>query len=335
MVESNSPNSIDYTIVVPVYYNEGLLATTLEMIKENVIARNSDLQGEVIFVDDGSGDKSFEELVQIFEQNRSFVKVIKLTRNFGQVHALMAGFRFARGKCAIAISADGQDPVEFINKMLDAHFKENYEIVICTRQGRDESYYRILTSRIFYSIMRKIAFPNMPTGGFDFILIGRRALGHLLALQETHPFFQGQILSLGFRTKFIEYYRVERKIGKSRWTFGKKLTYLLDGVLNYSFLPIRMMSGIGIIVALLGFAYAVVIFVLKLIGDVPVTGWAPLMIVILIIGGVQILLLGIIGEYIWRILAQIRNRPLYIIDEIYDNQPPDPGEFSEEILFQR
>lgn len=309
---------IDYSIIVPVYFNQGMLKKFMDQIKDGVISKNTDLACEVIFIDDGSEDNSLDELVEIYESNKSIVKIIKLTRNFGQAHALMAGFEMAKGKCAVAISADGQDPVDLINSMLKSYFKDDFEIVICVRKGRDESFYRVLTSRIFYYLMKILAFPNMPLGGFDFMLLGRKALNHILAYQEAHPFLQGQILSLGYQIKFIDYHRLERKIGKSRWTFGKKLTYLLDGVLNYSFLPIRLMSGVGFIIALLGILYAIVILIEKIFGNIPTTGWAPLMIVILIIGGVQIILLGIIGEYIWRILAHSKKGPLYIIEKIYE-----------------
>jgi dolichol-phosphate mannosyltransferase len=203
--------------------------------------------------------------------------------------------------------------------MLEAHFEEQFEIVACARQGRDESWYRVLSSKLFYALMRKLSFSNMPPGGFDFLLLGRRAREVLLRNQEAYPFLQGQVLWMGFKTKLIKYRRQERKIGRSRWTFGKKITALINGVIGYSFLPIRLMSGMGILMALLGFLYAVSIFVTRIFWGHPVQGWAPLMIVVLIIGGVQMLMLGVIGEYLWRTLAQVRNREPYIIETIYDN----------------
>lgn len=316
---TTADSMVDYSIVIPVYFNEGCLTGVMACIKNDVIARNSTLCCEVIFVDDGSGDGSLDELLRLYEKDPQIVKVIKLTRNFGQVYAELAGFSYTRGKCVIKMSADGQDPAVLINKMLKAHFDEHFEIVVCARQGRSESWYRILTSKLFYALMRKLSFPNMPPGGFDFVLLGRRALDVLLRNQEAHPFIQGQILWTGFKTKFMEYRRRERKVGRSRWTFGKKLTYLIDGMMSYSFLPIRLMSGMGILVALLGFLYALEIFVRRIVWGNPVKGWAPLMIVILAMGGGQMLMLGIIGEYLWRALAQVRNREPYIIEAIYDN----------------
>ena len=317
----NAKSNVDYSIVIPVYYNEGLLKGTMESIKREVVEANPDLIAEVIFIDDGSGDGSLRELMEIREKDPDLVKIIQLTRNFGQVNALLAGYSHARGKCIILLSADGQDPPHLINKMLSGYYDEHYEIVACSRQGRDESYYRILTSKLFYFFMRRLSFPNMPLGGFDFVLLGRRALNALLDNKEAHPFFQGQILWTGFKIKFIEYRRQQRRHGKSRWTFAKKITYLLDGVIGYSFSPLRFMSIGGIVIALLGIGYAASIFILRIIGNIPVKGWAPLMIVILVMGGIQMLMLGVIGEYLWRTLAQVRNRAPYIIQNIYDNEP--------------
>lgn len=314
-----SSRTIDYSIVIPVYFNEGSLVSTMASIQNDVIARNPHLRCEVIFVDDGSEDGSLDELLQIRAQNPQLVKVIKLTRNFGQVSAVLAGFFYAKGKCVISMSADGQDPAALINDMLQAHFEEGFEVVACARQGRDESFYRIWTSKVFYGLMRRLSFPNMPAGGFDFKLLGRRALGVLLKNQEAHPFLQGQILWMGFKMKFIGYRRLERKVGKSRWTFGKKVTYLIDGALSYSFFPIRLISAVGFLAASLGFLYALIVIVARLTKSDPIPGYAPLMVVILVMGGVQMLMLGVIGEYLWRTLAQVRNRDPYVVEAIYDD----------------
>ena len=158
----------------------------------------------------------------------------------------------------------------------------------------------------------------MPAGGFDFVLLGQRAMDALLNSRERNLFLQGQILWAGFRLKVIPYRRARRKVGASRWTFGRKLTYLLDGVVSYSFLPIRLISLVGLIVAVLGFSYAGIILVLKLVGGIPIEGWAPLMITMLALAGVQMLMLGVIGEYVWRGLLQTLGRDAYVVDAVYD-----------------
>ncbi len=216
------------------------------------------------------------------------------------------------------MSADGQDPSNLIPEMLKSFIQEKYEVVACEREGRDESYYRIWTSKLFYSMIKRLSFSNMPLGGFDFVLLGRKVVDTMIRNKDAHPFFQGQILWTGYKIKFIKYRRKERKIGKSRWTLGKKITYLLDGVIGYSFFPMRFMSIMGLCVAFLGLLYAASIFLFKVFGNIPAKGWAPLMIVILVMGGIQMLMVGVIGEYLWRTLAQVRNRDPYIIETIYD-----------------
>jgi len=310
--------TIDYSVIIPVYYNEGALTKTMDALKEQVIARNPELCGEVIFIDDGSGDGSFAELLRLREHNPELVKVIKLTRNFGQVNAINAGYHRARGRCVVSISADGQDPVELINQMLEEFMAGNAEIVIAAREEREESWFRIWTSRLFYWLIRKLSFPNMPLGGFDYFLLGRKALDTILRNPEAHPFLQGQILWTGFQVKFLYYRRRKREIGKSRWSFSRKLTALLDGVMSYSFLPIRIMSMVGGLTAIVGFIYAIIVFIGKLVWGNPVQGWAPLMIVLLVVSGTQLLMLGLMGEYLWRALAQIRRREPYIIEAVYE-----------------
>jgi glycosyltransferase involved in cell wall biosynthesis len=316
---------IDYSIVIPVYFNEGSLIGLVDSVRREIVERSPDRRGELIFVDDGSGDGSLDELLQLQREQPDLITVIKLTRNFGQVNAIAAGFGHARGQHVAVISADGQDPPALIHEMLRAAWDDGYEIVVCTRGERDESLYRAVTSRLFYKLMRRLSFSNLPPGGFDFFLLGRRVVDVLLRNQEAHAFLQGQILWTGFRPKFIEYRREKRTAGTSRWTFGRKLTYLLDGVMGYSFVPLRLISASGVIVALLGFLYALLIIVVRLAYGNPVQGWAPLMVVVLVMGGLQMLMLGVLGEYVWRTLAATRGRDAYVIERVYEGADASAG----------
>lgn len=311
-------NKIHCSIIIPVYYNEGTLTKILNIIKKDVIERNSDKVFEIIFIDDGSGDGSLEELMRVQKENCNLVKIIKFTRNFGQVAAVMAGYQHASGDCVVNISADLQDPPELINEMLNYHFNNDYDIVICNREERDESLFRRTTSGMFYKLIRKLSFPDMPGGGFDFVLISNRVKKSILSKLEANPFWQGQILWTGYNVKYIPYVRKKRKTGQSRWTFSKKIKYLIDGVMSYSYFPLRLMSITGIIVSITGFIYAVNILFARIFGAIPVKGWAPLMIMLLMLSGIQMLMLGVIGEYLWRTLDQVRNRNPYIIDKIYE-----------------
>lgn len=314
----NKPKNIDYSIIIPVYFNAGSLTKTYQKLKSEVLNKKADKNYELIFIDDGSGDTSLQELIELKNKDPETIKIIKFTRNFGQVPAITAGYKLAEGRCIINISADLQDPPELILKMLDYHEKENYKIVVCTREAREESFFRRKTSSVFYHLMKKLSFKNMPQGGFDFLLIGKEVRDLIIKNYEANPFWQGQVLWTGYPVKFIPYKRQKREIGKSRWTFSKKMKYLIDGVLSYSYFPLRIMSITGAVISLLGFLYALFIVIMRIWGNVPFKGWAPIMILILILAGIQMLMLGIIGEYLWRTLDQTRKRPLFVIEKIYD-----------------
>ncbi len=309
---------IDYSIIIPVYYNEGTIEKTFNLLNERVISKNKNLNCELIFVDDGSKDNSFNEILELKEKHPNLIKAIKLTRNFGQASAMNAGYHHAKGKCMINISADLQDPPELINKMIQYHFTDKYEIVVCTRESREDSYFQRKTSDIFYKLIKKLSFPRMPTGGFDYALISSKVKDVMMVKLEANPFWQGQILWTGYQAKFIPYKRAARESGKSRWTFSKKIKYLIDGVTSYSYFPLRLMSVVGSLVALAGFLYAMFILFAKIFGNVPFRGWAPIMILVLVLSGIQMLMIGIVGEYLWRVLDQVRNRQPYIIERIYD-----------------
>jgi dolichol-phosphate mannosyltransferase len=312
----------DYSIVVPVYYNEGSLRELVASIRNDIFAKTGGRRGEIVFVDDGSGDGSYHVLCELQCEHPTCIRVVKLSRNFGQVNAIWCGLSLAPA-AAVVMSADGQDDPRHALTMLQRHFDGDAEIVIATRESRDESAYRRGTSRLFYWLMRKLSFPEMPLGGFDFFVLGSKARRALLGQFQHHGFLQGQVLGLGFRKRFIQYRRLARRHGTSRWSFARKMTYLLDGMLGYSFVPIRFMSLLGALCSVLGFAYACVVLVVRLVHDTPVRGWAPLMMAILLIGGMQMLMLGVIGEYLWRVFAQVRGAPPYIVEEIIDETGGD------------
>ena len=309
---------IDYSIIVPVYYNEGSIEKTFDLLNEKVISINKDLTCELIFIDDGSKDNSFNEILALKKKHPDLIRAIKFTRNFGQVSAIYAGYQHARGKYLINISADLQDPPELINEMIKCHLKESYEIVVCTREAREDTYFKRKTSALFYKMIKKLSFPNMPSGGFDFVLISNKVKMLMLEKQESNPFWQGQLLWTGHKTKFIPYKRSDREIGKSKWTFSKKIKYLIDGLTSYSYFPVRLMSVVGSLVAFVGFLYAIFIILAKIFGNAVPYGWAPIMVVILVLFGIQMLMIGVVGEYLWRVLDQVRNRQPYVIEEIYD-----------------
>lgn len=298
------------SFVIPVFRNEGSITPTYQKLYD--LAQSLQLEYELIFVNDGSDDNSIGELIALHEKD-SNVKVLSFSRNFGQVPAMIAGWKEVTGDAVISMSADLQEPIELIAEMI-AKWKSGNEIVICHRNDREDSFIANNASLVFYKLMKYVN-PKMPKGGFDFLLIDRKALDVLNQIDERNRFFQGDILWLGFNVAFIPYNRLKRTIGKSQWTLSKKLKYFLDGLLNTSYMPIRVMSLMGIIFSLLGFIYAIIIAYNRLMHNTPFDGWAPIMILILIIGGLIMLMLGIIGEYVWRTYDETRKRPVYIIKD--------------------
>lgn len=299
----------DVSFVLPVFRNAGSLWPSYHRIIE--LTKRLRISYEIIFVNDGSDDGSLEELFQIHNADEK-VAIISFSRNFGQVAAINAGFKRAKGKCCLLQSADLQDPIEKVEEMIK-QWQQGQQIVICYRADREDSWFARFSSAFFYRLI-KIGVPNMPKGGFDFLLLDRKPLEVYNQVNERNRFFQGDILWLGFKTVFIPYSRQKRTIGKSQWKFSKKLKYFIDGWLNTSYIPIRMMSILGIFTAFTGFLYALIIVYKRLFWDVPFLGWAPLMIAILLVGGIIMMMLGIIGEYVWRTYDESRKRPEYIID---------------------
>jgi len=298
------------TFVIAVYHNEGSLSKTHEKIQSVFLHELVQHEYEVVFVDDGSKDGSLKELMLIRESD-SCVKVVTFTRNFGQMAAMLAGFKEATGDAIINISADMQDPVELIPQMVDKWLAGS-EIVICHRTDRADTLGAKLTSRLAYGVLR-LSLPQIPPGGFDFVLMDRKVMDVFNSIDVRHRFFQGDLLWTGYRTSLIPYVRQKREVGKSQYNFGKRLKNFLDAILDVSYLPIRVISLSGIVTSMLGLLYSVSIVISWFRGETPFDGWAPIMIAILLVGGVIMVMLGVIGEYVWRINEEVRKRPNYII----------------------
>ena len=298
--------------VIPVYHNKGSIRATWEGIRALYGAALADCDYEIIFVDDGSKDDSYAEMQEVAALDPK-VRLIRFSRNFGQVPAIVAGYEHARGEAVINMSADLQDPVELTVDMVRA-FEAGNEVVVAFREGREDSFAASLFSRLAYAALRS-SNPNIPAGGFDFTLMSRRALDVFLSLKGRNRFFQGDILWAGFRTSFLPYLRRKREVGKSQYNFSKKLKLFYDFLLDGSYLPIRIMSMTGIATGTLGVIYALVIILSWLLHRTPFSGWAPIMVVTLLVGGAIMFMLSLIGAYLWRILDEIKAKPMYIIKD--------------------
>jgi glycosyltransferase involved in cell wall biosynthesis len=299
------------TIITPAY-NEADNITLLYQRIEKVFKYEM-IDWEWIIVDDHSQDNTFQVISQIAQQD-THVKGIRLARNAGSHAAIKCGMDFCQGKCAVVMAADLQDPPEIIPNLIHK-WQQGAKVVWAVRELRQgEKASTIGFSRLYYFFMKKIVgIREIPASGADFFLIDTQVIAALKQFNETHVSLLALITWLGFQQDFISYNKEARAHGKSGWTLKKKLKLLVDSVTAFSYFPIRFMSYLGFLVAICGFIYAIFTFVRALMG-LPIQGWASLMVVVLVIGGMQMIMLGILGEYLWRTLDETKKRPKYIVE---------------------
>lgn len=300
------------SIVVPVYYNSDTLMLLYEDMKEKILGELGDY--EIVFVDDGSQDNSWEIMNQIREMD-SNVKCVKLSRNFGEHAALLAGLSVCTGDCAVTKQADLQEDSEIILRMYDS-WKRGNKVVLAVRSERDENVVKKFFASLYYKIIHKLVQERMPEGGCDCYLIDRQVIQVLELLDEKNSSLTLQVLWAGFQTEEIYFHRRDREIGKSRWTLGKKVKLAMDSMMSFSYFPIRFMSTIGVLFAVFALIMAIEVVVEKITVGTPILGWASLMCIVLFGFGLMMLMMGILGEYVWRALDASRNRPPFLIDEI-------------------
>ena len=308
-----------FSIVSPVYHNASSLPDLLLEMRA-VADKNQQDDFEFIFVDDGSGDDSFAVL-ETLAQSTPGMQAVKLSRNFGSNLAIMAGLTRAKGDAVAVIAADLQDPPALIHDMLEL-WRQGHKVVIAARRKREDPFPTSLLADSFYRLFRRYAIKTMPERGFDFFLIDRQVGALLNDIQENNAYLMGLILWLGFDPYVLYYDRQARvdKYGQSMWSFTKKFKYFVDSFVAFSYFPIRLAAGLGILFSLFGLVYAIWVIFARLTLGVEAEGWASLMIVVLIAAGAQMLILGIIGEYLWRNLDETRRRPRFIIEKIIEHK---------------
>lgn len=307
----NSSETFLVSIVTPAFNEVKNLPLLYERLSNTLNSLKIDW--EWIIVDDHSSDDTFALITDLSNQDPK-VRGIRFSRNFGSHTALTCGLHYANGNCAIIISADLQDPPETIPDLL-SKWHEGAQVVWAVRHHREgEKTTKIGLSKLYYFIMRKVVgIKNIPSTGADFFLIDRTVIKAANQFHETNVSVLALITWMGFRQSFITYNKQARIHGKSGWSFEKKIKLLLDSITSFSYLPIRIIAFVGFLVASLGFLYAFIVIINAFLGHTP-QGWTSLMVVILVLGGFQMLMMGLLGEYIWRSLDESRRRPLYLIE---------------------
>ncbi len=300
------------SIITPVYYNEGslpLLYNELQKLESNLFKK--DVALELIFVDDGSGDNSFIELLKI-KRARPETKVIKLSRNFGNIRAEKAGYPYITGDAFCSLAADLQDPPELIEEMVD-YWLEGQKFTICVRDERIDPPLTTFFANQFYKLVRSFVIKDYPKGGFDLALMDKTMLPYMLGSGKninTALF----AYSLGFEPKIIKYKRQKREHGKSRWTFAKKFNYFIDSILGFSVIPLHLISWVGISLALVSFLYGLYVVLEVVIHGQQVPGFASVFALTAFLSGLTLTMLGIIGQYIWRIFDQVNGAPESVVE---------------------
>lgn len=300
------------SIVIPVYYNEENLMPLYSDIKEKVIDE-IDFEYEIVMVDDGSKDKSWDVMQKLAEMDKN-IKIFHLSRNFGSHAAILCGLAQSTGDCAVVKAADLQEPTEMVLEMYDRWQKGN-NVVLAVRGGREESAGQTLFANLYYWLVRKTALPTMPKGGFDTFLVDRKVIEVLDRMDEKNSAITGQILWSGFKTDTVYYVRRAREIGKSRWTLKKKVRLVADTLFSFSNLPITLVSAVGAGCFLGSLLWALIVLLFKLAGKIEVSGFTTLFIFQLFSFGIIMMTLGILGNYLWRAFDASRNRPVYIIEK--------------------
>jgi polyisoprenyl-phosphate glycosyltransferase len=304
------------SVIIPCYFNgENLPVTTNELI-ENERLFDKDVEFEYIMVDDGSKDNTFDELIKFKNKYPEKVKVIKLAGNVGSYNAILAGMNYATGDCNVMLAADLQDPPELIPQMYE-YWKKGVKFVIANRKDRDESWSQKLFSNTYHNLIKKYALKNIPSGGFDLVLFDKQLRDQVVEINEKNTNTIYLLAWLDYDFVNIPYIRKKRDLGVSRWTLQKKIKLFIDSFVSFSFVPIRAISSIGLILGVIAFLYGLFVIIAKFTGLVPLSGWSSMMVVILFVSAFQMIALGIIGEYVWRGLDAARNRPNYIVDKIY------------------
>ena len=300
------------SIVIPVYYNSDTLRDLYEDLKNKVLGTIGEY--EIVFVDDGSGDESWKIMNEIRLED-SNVKCVKLSRNFGEHAAIFAGLSVCTGDCAVTKQADLQEDSSLILQMYES-WKKGNEIVLAARNSRKDNPIYVLFAGLYYKMIRRMVNKNMPMGGCDCYLVGRKAINELIKLNEKNSSLTLQVMWLGFQTDIIYFDRLEREKGKGRWTMAKKVKLVMDSILSFSYAPLRMMMYAGFLFDIFSLIMFIIVLVEYFSVGTPIAGWSSLMSVVLLGFGMMMTMIGIIGEYIWRALDASRNRPPFIIDTI-------------------
>lgn len=311
MTKKDTTPNFKVSIVIPAYNEQGNVEPLTAKLVE-VLSQYNDY--EILFVDDGSNDETLNHLKQLHKQNNR-VQYISLARNFGHQNALKAGIDEATGDCVITMDGDLQHPPEMIPQLIEK-WLDGYDVVYTVRKDDPElSWFKRKTSSLFYSLMNWLSDIHIKKGMADFRLLDRNVVEVFRGFRESHLFFRGMTAWVGFRQYELEYKPDKRHSGKTKYSFKRMLGFALTGITSFSIKPLRLSIMLGVFLAILAFVYGIYAICMKFFSDLVIPGWTSVLVSVLFIGGVQLIVLGIIGEYIGKLVMESKQRPHYIVKE--------------------
>lgn len=307
------PETIKYSFVIPVYNEEETLPVLVDHLK--ILFAKLDGPSEVVFIDDGSKDQSYSIMIKVNREDSRF-RVLRFSRNFGHQIAITAGIDHTSGEAVIIMDADMQDSPEVVLEMIKK-WKEGFEVVYGVRIKREgETFFKKFTAKAFYWLMEKLTDIDIPMEAGDFRLVDRKVVQVFRRLRENHRYVRGIFSWIGFKQVGVPFARAERYAGETKYPLYKMLKFALDGIISFSNIPLRMALNLGFLISAFSFLYGTALIFGKVFGLVhTVQGWISLIVVIFFLGGVQLIMIGILGEYIARIHSESKRRPLYVISE--------------------
>lgn len=314
----NSEKKNFLSLITPVFNEEDTVLSFIECVN-NIFANLNDLNIEIIFIDDGSKDNTLNILLEAQKIDNK-IKIIELSRNFGKEAALTAGLKLAKGNIVIPIDVDLQDPPELIPKMIEI-WKTGYDVVLAKRANRDsDSWLKKNTASLFYFFHNKISKQKIPTNVGDFRLLDRIVVNAINELPENRRFMKGIFAWVGFKTATIEYKREKRIAGNSKFNSWRLWNFALEGFTSFSTVPLRIWTYVGLLVASSSFCYTIYIIVKVLIYGIDVPGYASIIVAIAFLNGINLIGIGILGEYIGRTYIESKNRPIYLIRSFHKSE---------------
>jgi dolichol-phosphate mannosyltransferase len=299
-----------FSVVVPIFNEEEVLSPFYERLKNVMNSLNEDY--EIIFVNDGSTDHSMEEL-QKLSQSDPNVKIIEFSRNFGHQIAITAGLDHTNGQAIIIMDGDLQHPPEVIPKLIQK-WKEGYEVVYTVKkETKDAGFFKNISASVFYSLMNKIGNIRIPKHGADFRLVDQKVLESLKLLRERSRFMRGLVNWVGYSQTSVEFEADARYAGATKYSLKRMIQFALDGITSFSSFPLRISTYFGFLVSAMSFLYAAFAIYARLFTQIALPGWTSILVAVLFLGGVQLITIGLLGEYIGRIYDEVKQRPLYLI----------------------